>query len=48
MQFMGLMADQTLQKKRQMNFKAYNRIHPKEAERIKDKKVNRAFFSHVS
>ena len=32
MQYMGLMADQTLQNKRQMNFKTYNRIHPKEAE----------------
>lgn len=49
MQYMGLMADQTLQNKRQMNFKTYNRIHPKEAEINKIlKKVNRDFFSHVS
>ena len=46
MQYMGLMADQTLQNKRQMNFKTYNRIHPKEAEINKRlKKVNRDFFS---
>lgn len=38
------MADQTLQNKRQMNFKTYNRIHPKEAERNKRLKKVETFF----